>query len=113
MRFPFEAGESQIHKLVLIILLQLWYSEYMMGKQKKVLLSDMLKVRPVHFNDRKSPCGSHKDRHEKLGQGLIGMEALKRIALHPALSGRPFILETPNDDEGYIQEIHTVLNWLG
>ena len=41
------------------------------------------------------------------------MEAMRRIALHPALSGRPFILETPNDDEGYIQEIHTVLNWLG
>ena len=67
----------------------------------------------VHFNDSKNPCGSHKDRHEKLGQGQIGMEAMKRIALHPALSGRPFILETPNDDEGYIQEIHTVLNWLG
>ena len=67
----------------------------------------------VHFNDSKNPCGSHKDRHEKLGQGRIGMEAMRRIALHPALSGRPFILETPNDDEGYIREIHTVLNWLG
>ena len=67
----------------------------------------------VHFNDSKNPCGSHKDRHEKLGQGQIGMEAMKRIALHPALSGRPFILETPNDDEGYIREIHTVLSWLG
>ena len=41
------------------------------------------------------------------------MEAMRRIALHPALSGRPFILETPNDDEGYIREIHTVLSWLG
>ena len=40
------------------------------------------------------------------------MEAMKRIALHPALSGRPFILETPNDDEGYIREIQTVLSWL-
>ena len=67
----------------------------------------------VHFNDSKNPCGSHKDRHEKLGQGQIGMEAMRRIALHPALSGRPFILETPNDDEGYIREIHTVLSWLG
>lgn len=66
----------------------------------------------VHFNDSKNPCGSHKDRHEKLGQGQIGMEAMRRIALHPALSGRPFILETPNDDEGYIREIHTVLSWL-
>ena len=50
--------------------------------------------------------------NEKLGKGQIGMEAMKRIALHPALSGRPFILETPNDDEGYIEEIHTVLSWL-
>ena len=51
--------------------------------------------------------------NEKLGKGQIGMEAMKRIALHPALSGRPFILETPNDDEGYIREIHTVQRWLG
>ena len=71
------------------------------------------RLRAVHFNDSKNPCGSHKDRHEKLGQGKIGMETMRRIALHPALSGRPFILETPNDDEGYIREIHTVLSWLG
>ena len=71
------------------------------------------RLRAVHFNDSKNPCGSHKDRHEKLGQGQIGMETMRRIALHPALSGRPFILETPNDDEGYIREIHTVLSWLG
>lgn len=67
----------------------------------------------VHFNDSKNPCGSHKDRHEKLGEGHIGMEAMKRIALHPALQGKPFILETPNDDAGYIKEIHTVLSWMG
>lgn len=66
----------------------------------------------VHFNDSKNPCGSHKDRHEKLGQGFIGMEAMKRIALHPALQNKPFILETPNDDAGYINEIHTVLEWM-
>ena len=66
----------------------------------------------VHFNDSKNPCGSHKDRHEKLGQGFIGMEAMKRIALHPALQNKPYILETPNDDAGYINEIHTVLEWM-
>ncbi|MBR3401796.1 MAG: deoxyribonuclease IV [Parasporobacterium sp.] len=65
----------------------------------------------VHFNDSKNPCGSHKDRHEKLGQGCIGEDALKRLALHPVLAGKPFILETPNDDAGYIREIHQVLNW--
>lgn len=66
----------------------------------------------VHFNDSKNPCGSHKDRHEKLGEGYIGKDAMKRIALHPALQGKPFILETPNDDAGYIKEIHTVLDWM-
>ena len=70
------------------------------------------RLKAVHFNDSKNVCGSHKDRHEKLGQGFLGMEAMKRIALHPALQGRPFILETPNDDEGYIAEIHTVLEWM-
>ena len=66
----------------------------------------------VHFNDSKNPCGSHKDRHEKLGQGFIGMDAMKRIALHPALQNKPFILETPNDDAGYIKEIQIVNDWM-
>lgn len=71
------------------------------------------KLKAVHFNDSKNECGSHKDRHEKLGKGAIGMEAMKRIALHPIMAGLPFILETPNDDEGYIEEIHTVQSWMG
>ncbi len=70
------------------------------------------KLKAGHFNDSKNDCGSHKDRHEKLGQGYLGMEAMKRIALHPALQGLPFILETPNDDEGYIDEIRTVRSWM-
>ena len=70
------------------------------------------RLRAVHFNDSKNPCGSHKDRHEKLGQGCIGMEAMKRIALHPALQNKPFILETPNDDACYIAEIGTVKEWM-
>ena len=70
------------------------------------------RLKAVHFNDSKNPCGSRKDRHEKLGQGMIGMEAMRRIAMHPALQGLPFILETPNDDSGYIREIHTVLGWM-
>ena len=49
---------------------------------------------------------------EKRGLG-IGLDALRRVACHPALQGRPFILETPNDDEGYIREIRTVLDWMG
>ena len=51
------------------------------------------------------------DRHEKLGQGCIGLEALRRVVCHPALSGRPFILETPNERDGYIREIRMVKEW--
>ena len=70
------------------------------------------RLKAIHFNDSKNECGAAKDRHEKLGQGKIGMEAMKRIALHPALQKLPFILETPNDDEGYIAEIEIVNNWM-
>lgn len=65
----------------------------------------------VHFNDSMNPCGSHKDRHARIGEGCIGTEALKRVATHPLLAGRPFILETPNDDEGYRREIALVRSW--
>ena len=70
------------------------------------------RLRAVHFNDCKNDRGSHKDRHEKLGQGCLGMEAMKRIAQHPTLQDLPFILETPNEDEGYIKEIGIVRNWF-
>ena len=69
------------------------------------------RLKAVHFNDSKNPRGSHKDRHEKLGQGYLGTETMKRIALHPALQGRPFILETPNEDEGYIREMAEMREW--
>lgn len=62
----------------------------------------------VHLNDSKNECGSHKDRHEKIGFGKIGGEALMRVVNHPLLQNRPFILETPNDDEGYRKEIALV-----
>ena len=66
----------------------------------------------VHLNDSKNACGSHKDRHEKLGEGLLGEEAVKAVVQHPLLQGRPFILETPNDDEGYAKEIAAVKSWI-
>ena len=65
----------------------------------------------VHFNDSMNECGSHKDRHAKIGEGCIGVEALRRVATHPLLVGKPFILETPNDDEGYKREIALVREW--
>ena len=79
-------------------------------KFDKIIGLDRLKA--IHFNDSKNECGAAKDRHEKLGQGFIGMEAMKRIALHPALQKLPFILETPNDDAGYMEEIKIVNSWM-
>lgn len=75
----------------------------------RVIGLDRLKA--VHINDSMNVCGSHKDRHQKLGQGEIGQEALRRVTLHPALAGKPFILETPNDDAGYAREIAMVKEW--
>lgn len=59
----------------------------------------------IHLNDSKNPFGSHKDRHEKIGQGSIGMEAMARIINHPSLRELPFLLETPNELAGYAEEI--------
>ena len=66
----------------------------------------------VHFNDSMNLLGAHKDRHQKIGQGEIGAEAMKRIACHPALQGKPFILETPNEDDGYAKEIALIRSWV-
>ena len=59
----------------------------------------------IHLNDSKNPFGSHKDRHEKIGQGSIGLEAITRIVNHPSLRELPFLLETPNELAGYAEEI--------
>lgn len=69
------------------------------------------RLKAVHFNDSLNDCGSHKDRHAKIGEGKIGAEAMRRVVLHPLLEGRPFILETPNDDEGYRREIQMIREW--
>lgn len=63
------------------------------------------KLKAVHLNDSKNEMGSHKDRHEKIGKGHIGIDAIKRIINHPALRKLPFYLETPNDIDGYAEEI--------
>ena len=69
------------------------------------------RLRAVHFNDSCNERDSHKDRHAKLGEGKIGLEAMKRVATHPLLQGKPFILETPNEDDGYAKEIAIVKSW--
>lgn len=63
------------------------------------------RLKAVHLNDSQNPLGARKDRHAKIGQGHIGLEALVRIISHPALRDLPFCLETPNDLDGYAQEI--------
>ena len=77
----------------------------------RVIGLDRLKA--VHFNDSMNDCGSHKDRHACIGEGKIGLEAMKRVVQHPLLQGKPFILETPNDDEGYAREIAMMRGWMG
>lgn len=63
------------------------------------------RLKAIHLNDSMNGLGSHKDRHAKIGEGEIGLEALVRVIRHPATKGIPFILETPNDDEGWTREI--------
>lgn len=63
------------------------------------------RLKAIHLNDSMNPLGAHKDRHQKIGQGHIGLEAFRRIVNHPALKDLPFYLETPNDIAGYADEI--------
>lgn len=74
-----------------------------LAKFDKVVGLDRLQA--IHINDTKNPFGSHKDRHEKIGEGYLGLEALIRVINHPALRNLPFYLETPNEVEGYQKEI--------
>ncbi len=68
-------------------------------------------LKAVHINDSKNPIGSHKDRHEKIGQGYIGIDAMKNIINNKYLKNLPFILETPHDDiSGYAEEIKMLRN---
>lgn len=75
----------------------------------KIIGLDRLKA--IHLNDSKMPFASNKDRHEQIGKGTIGMEAVKRIVTHPKLSHIPFNLETPNELEGYKTEINTLKSY--
>ena len=66
------------------------------------------RLKAIHLNDSKNPCGAHKDRHEQIGKGYIGLEALMRVVNHPTLKNLPFELETPNDLAGYAAEIKQI-----
>ena len=63
------------------------------------------RLKAIHLNDSLNPCGAHKDRHARIGEGCIGLEVLRRVVNHPALKDLPFCLETPNELPGYAAEI--------
>ena len=63
------------------------------------------KLKALHLNDSKNPYNSHKDRHECLGKGSLSIETFEAIVNHPAIKDKPMILETPNELQGYAQEI--------
>ena len=68
------------------------------------------RLKAIHLNDSKNPFESHKDRHEKIGEGYIGLDAITKIINHPKLRNIPFFLETPNELSGYKQEIELLKN---
>ena len=63
------------------------------------------KLKAIHINDSKNPFASHKDRHECIGDGALGLATFQNVINHPALRGKPMILETPNELPGYAKEI--------
>ena len=63
------------------------------------------RLKALHLNDSKNPFASHKDRHECIGEGSLGLETFRKIMKHPLLAGKPMILETPNELPGYAKEI--------
>ena len=63
------------------------------------------RLKALHLNDSKNPFASHKDRHECIGKGSLGLETFRAIVNHPALRDKPMILETPNELPGYQEEI--------
>ena len=69
----------------------------------KIIGIDRLKA--LHLNDSKNPLGAHKDRHEKIGEGFIGVDTFERIVNNKYLKDLPMFLETPNELDGYAKEI--------
>ncbi len=69
------------------------------------------RLRAVYLNDSLNGCGAHRDRHARLGEGRIGEEAMRRVVTHPLLKDKPFILETPNEEDGFRKEIEMIHRW--
>ena len=77
--------------------------DHVLEEFDRIIGLDRLKA--IHMNDSKNPVNSHKDRHEKIGEGYIGIDALTAIICHEKLQGIPIYLETPNELPGYAKEI--------
>jgi len=71
------------------------------------------RLKALHLNDSKNPCGAHKDRHEKIGEGYLGVATFERIVNHPQLKHLPMFLETPNELDGYAAEITLLRSLAG
>mgnify|MGYP002559939177 CR=1 FL=1 len=82
-----------------------WDGGYDIVNNLDGVFTEFDRLKAIHLNDSMNGLGSHKDRHAKIGEGEIGLGALVRVIRHPATKGIPFILETPNDDEGWTREI--------
>ena len=82
-----------------------------LGQFDKIVGLSRLKA--IHLNDSMTPFDSHKDRHEKIGGGTIGLDAIARIINHPKLRHLPFYLETPNELDGYAEEIKLLRSLRG
>ena len=80
------------------------------GLQEFDAVVGLHRLKAIHLNDSMNVCGSHKDRHEKIGKGNIGLDAFERIINHPRLCDLPFYLETPNELSGYAEEIALLRN---
>ncbi len=84
--------------------------ESVLGEFDKIIGIDKLKA--MHINDSMNSIGSHKDRHQKLGEGTIGSEAFKNIVTNKYIRNLPMLLETPNDIDGYAMEIKTIKSYF-
>ena len=112
LRAIIDRVELSDHLGVCLDTCHVWDAGYDIASNLEGVLEDFDRViglerlRAIHLNDSKNPCGAHKDRHECLGEGFIGLDALIAVTKHPALCGLPFFLETPHDSlDGYAREI--------
>ena len=98
-----EKVELKDHLGVCLDTCHIYDAGYDIEEFDKIIGIDKLKA--IHLNDSKNPFNSHKDRHEKIGEGSLGLKAISNIINHPKLKHLPFFLETPNELDGYKNEI--------